>query len=364
MVGRSSSQREVRVADSVAGRAGSWSDTGRGRTYMGWRRRGHPVARSRGRTRWDGRWPRRPPEGRWCHASRRTTSGSRTCGTGSRCGTRRGPPASTPWSCSPTRSPPTPTRPTTVSMRPSPTQSGIDDVFAEDREVVHLRTALALERRARGRRPRDRRGEPLAPASRDPTGRGHRRAGARPRRRRGAGAGRAPASSGRPGDARDRSYFHRVGEDGFVQAVSLARGLGRLSDGTDLTKTVTVHCRGAGARDGPQPADVGPPALRRRPLHDDEQRERRAGAGGGAGGRHRRGAAVAGRDALPGRARAVGERRPRADLPAGPAPAPCAAVRGVGASRRPPARCWSHLRRSYRALGRHPDAQEARRLLG
>ena len=167
----------------------------------------------------------------------------------------------------------------------------------------------------------------------------------------------------KPGDARDRSYFHRVGEDGFVQAVSLTRGLGRLSDGTDLTKTVTVHC------------GVRVPETARSPLTSDLQHF------------------------------AVGHCTTTNSVDVAPLPAVVlAAVTGevlpwLEATRSraalaqwvsgdperifPPdqrplhARLFAewghpgaaralldHLRRSYRALARHPDAQEARRLLG
>ena len=143
-------------------------------------------------------------------------------------------------------------------------QPGIDDVFAEDREVVHLRTALALEdvhaAVVRAVVEVNRSPRPLViPPDQVTDEQAHALADHVAPVLVAAGFVR------KTGDARDRSYFHRVGEDGFVQAVSLTRGLGRLSDGTDLTRTVTVHCR-CRYRDCPQPADIGPPALHHRPT--------------------------------------------------------------------------------------------------
>jgi len=119
-------------------------------------------------------------------------------------------------------------------------QPEIDDVFAEDREVVYLRTSLALADvhaavvRAivevnRTPRPSD------PPADEVTDEQAHALAD---------DVAPVLVAAGfvrRAGDARERSYFHRVGEDGFVQAASVARGLGTLSDGTSLHGTVQLH---------------------------------------------------------------------------------------------------------------------------
>ena len=119
-------------------------------------------------------------------------------------------------------------------------QPGVDDVFAEDREVVYLRTSLALAdvhaAVVRAVVEVNRTPRPPAPPAHEVTDeQAHALA-----------EDVAPVllAAGfvrRRGDARERSYFHRVGEDGFVQAASVARGLGALSDGTSLHGTVQLH---------------------------------------------------------------------------------------------------------------------------
>ena len=119
-------------------------------------------------------------------------------------------------------------------------QPGIDDVFAEDREVVYLRTSLArVDVHAAvvraivevNRTPRP----PDPPADEVTDEQAHALAD---------DVAPVLVAAGfvrRTGDARERSYFRRVGEDGFVQAASVARGLGTLSDGTSLHGTVQLH---------------------------------------------------------------------------------------------------------------------------
>ncbi len=241
-------------------------------------------------------------------------------------------------------------------------ESGIDDVFAEDREVVHLRTALALGDVhaavvraivAVNRSPRP----PVTPPDEVTDEQAHALADDVAPVLVGAGFVR------KTGDPRDRSYFHRVGEDGFVQAVSLARGLGRLSDGTDLAKTVTVHF------------GVRVPETARSPLTSDL----RFFAVGHCTTMNAVNVAPVPAVVL---AAVTGEVLPWLDATRSRA-ALAQWVSGDPERIFPPdqrplyARLFaewghpaaarallSHLRRSYRALGRHPDAQEARRLLG
>jgi hypothetical protein len=135
-------------------------------------------------------------------------------------------------------------------------QPGIDDVFAEDRETVYLRTRLALadvqaavvravvevNRNPRQRPPSGELAEEEVMALADQV---------------------APLFAG-AGFVRgvgrfSPRYFHRAGEDGFVQVVFLMPDNGELSDGMRLAGRVMV-CPGVRvpemARDGRPAGDV------------------------------------------------------------------------------------------------------------
>jgi hypothetical protein len=119
-------------------------------------------------------------------------------------------------------------------------QPGVEEVMAEDREVLYVRSRLALEDvraavvRAVVEVNRHPRPEPVAPEE-VTDAQVYPLVDAVAPTLTAAGFVRH-AEGGRRG-----SYFHRCGGDGFVQAVGVHRGLGELGDGTTLHDKVAVH---------------------------------------------------------------------------------------------------------------------------
>lgn len=235
-------------------------------------------------------------------------------------------------------------------------QPGLEEVFAEDREVLYLRTSLALvDVKAAvlraiidvNRNPRQ--PAPTAVLSDDVLD--ELASAMRPLLER----------SGFATTLGQVRYFYREGGDGFVQSIAVAPGTGRSRDGTDLDGTVWVmsgtHVPGL-ARSAPATADrVAPVHCRELAQHwtaPEPDALRRALEG----------------DVLPvldgtrdraGFAGWVGADPTRVSVPADrPAHARRFAEWGLV---EPAARVVAHVDRHWRSLRTHPDTVAARDLI-